>query len=78
MDGQSLVRVLHQNFNFLKECLKSKELWKKLSDEEKDYCIKAKEKMKRRKQEEQDRKRRTVSRKLIWKLCSKKLDISRI
>ena len=61
MDGQSLVRVLHQNFDFLKECLKSKELWKKLSDEEKTYCYKAKEKMKKRKQEEQDRKRRTVS-----------------
>ena len=60
-EGESLVPILNQNFNFLKECLKSKDLWKKLSDEEKDYCYKAKEKMRKRKAEEQERRRRTVS-----------------
>ena len=37
---------LSSDFNVLKQCLKSKELWQKLSDEEKAYCYKAKAKMK--------------------------------
>ena len=60
-DGESLLPTLKQNFNFLKECLKRKDLWKKLSDEEKQYCYKTKEKMRKQKQEEQERRRRTVS-----------------
>lgn len=58
-DGESLLPTLKQNFNFLKECLKRKDLWKKLSDEEKQYCYKTKEKMRKQKQEEQERRRRT-------------------
>ena len=40
------MHVLSSDFNLLKQCLKSKELWHKLSDEEKAYCYKAKAKMK--------------------------------
>ena len=45
-DGESIMQHLSSDFNVLKQCLKSKELWQKLSDEEKAYCYKAKAKMK--------------------------------
>jgi len=45
-DGESIMQTLSTDFNVLKQCLKSKELWQKLSDEEKAYCVKAKAKMK--------------------------------
>lgn len=39
-----------KDINFVKQCLKSRELWQQLSDEEKAYCIKAKKKIKERKE----------------------------
>jgi hypothetical protein len=45
---------LRNDFEFLKSCLRNKELWSKLSDEEKEYCKKAKEKMKRRREQERN------------------------
>ena len=43
----SYLPQLRKNVNFVKSCLRNKELWCKLSDEEKEYCKKAKEKMKK-------------------------------
>lgn len=37
---------LRKDVNFVKDCLRNRDLWCKLSDEEKDYCKRAKEKMK--------------------------------
>lgn len=43
----SYLPKLKKDFVFVKECLRRKDLWCKLSDEEKDYCKKAKDKMRR-------------------------------
>ena len=45
-DGESIMHILSSDLNLLKQCLKSKELWQQLSDEEKAYCYKTKAKMK--------------------------------
>ena len=60
-EGESILKYLSHDFAFLKECLKNKEIWTKLSDEEKNYCCKAKEKMKQRREREKRDKRKTVS-----------------
>ena len=38
---------LRKDFEFVKNCLRDKDLWCKLSDEEKNYCRATKEKMKK-------------------------------
>ena len=46
----SYLPQLRSDIKFFKNCLRNKELWCKLSDDEKEYCRKRKEKMKRDKE----------------------------
>jgi len=64
-DGESIMQHLSSDFNVLKQCLKSKELWQKLSDEEKAYCYKAKAKMKASKKLQEEQRRKGSSRDAI-------------
>lgn len=43
---------LRNDFDFVKNCLRNKDLWCKLSDEEKNYCRATKEKMKKDREKE--------------------------
>jgi len=49
----SYMPLLRKDVDFVKKCLRDREFWCKLSDEEKEYCKRAKEKMKKKR--EQDR-----------------------
>lgn len=50
---------LRKDFEFVKNCLRDKDLWCKLSDEEKNYCRATKEKMKKEREKEKEKLRRS-------------------
>jgi len=64
-DGESIMHILSSDLNLLKQCLKSKELWQQLSDEEKAYCYKTKAKMKATKKLQEEQRRKGSSRDAI-------------
>jgi hypothetical protein len=41
---------LRKDFNFVKDCLRNRDLWCKLSDEEKEFCKREKEKNRQNRQ----------------------------